>query len=98
MPAKPASAPQSLKASQAADGTGVDVTLTWTAVPGATGYAIYRSMTSGGPFAFPAQFVTSSPTAFYVNKGLAANTTYYYQVTAVNVAGISSPAYVTSTP
>ncbi|MBW1739913.1 MAG: S8 family serine peptidase [Deltaproteobacteria bacterium] len=46
-------------------------------------YNVYRSTTSGGPYGL----VASPTTNLYSNTGLAASTTYYYVVTAVDVAG-----------
>ncbi len=91
----PASAPGSLTAVRA---SGTSVKLAWNAVTNATGYAIYRSTTSGGPFAFPTNFVNGTPLLVYTDNGLTSGTTYYYQVTAVNAAGISSPASATASP
>jgi len=54
------------------------VNLNWSGVPYATGYALYRSLIPGGFDTFVAD-VTPSP-------GL----TYYYSVTATNLAGSSS--------
>ena len=65
-----------------------DVTLTWTAVPGAVGYAIYRSTSSSGPFVF----LQSVSTTSYIDYGLSTNTIYYYRVAALNVAGVSANA------
>jgi cellulose 1,4-beta-cellobiosidase len=73
------------------------VKLSWTPVPGATGYAIYRSTSPDGPFAFPDNFVNGTGSASYIDKGITAGTPYYYQVTAVNAAGIS-PAAVVAVP
>jgi len=46
-------------------------------------YNVYRSTTSGGPY----DLVASSTTNSYSNTGLAASTTYYYTVSAVDTAG-----------
>ena len=56
------------------------ITLNWNSVPGATGYNVSRSATSGGPFA-PLATTTIPP---YVDSGLAAGATYYYVVSATN--------------
>jgi fibronectin type 3 domain-containing protein len=64
-------------------------------VTNATGYVVYRSTTSGGPFDFPANFANDMVETSYADKGLTTATTYYYQVRAVNSAGVSSPASVT---
>jgi hypothetical protein len=61
------------------------ISLTWTAVPGATSYRVKRSSVSGGPYT-----LIASPTgASYTNTGLQSGTTYYYVVSAVNAAGES---------
>ena len=96
LPSAPGSAPASLSATRMTSGT--SVALSWSPVTGASGYAIYRSTTSGGPFAFPANFVNGTGLASYTDSGLSASTTYYYQVTAVNVGGTSGAASVTSAP
>ena len=64
------------------------VTLTWTAVPGAIGYAIYRSTSASGSFVF----LQSVSTTTYIDDGLGTNTIYYYRVAALNAAGVSANA------
>jgi fibronectin type 3 domain-containing protein len=61
-------------------------TLSWLASPGATGYNVKRSTTSGGSYAVIA---TNMPGAGYSDTGLANGTTYYYVVSAKNPAGES---------
>jgi fibronectin type 3 domain-containing protein len=73
----------------------MNIALSWKAVPWALGYVIYRSTSAGGPFNFPNDFVKTTPQSNYLDTNLGARTTYYYQVTAVNAAGISPPANVT---
>jgi len=59
------------------------VSLTWTALGGATSYNVKRGTTSGGPY--PNVFsVTANQ---YTDIGLVNGTTYYYVVSAVNSAG-----------
>ena len=95
LPPLPSNPPQGLTSTR----SGTTVTLNWTQVPNATAYAIYRSTTSGGPFTFPGNFVASYPlTQNFQDTTTVAGTTYYYQVTAVNVAGISAPASITVGP
>lgn len=62
------------------------VVLTWAAFPGATGYNVKRSTTSGGPYldVFPEAGTTYTDTA--VSNG----TTYYYVVSAITGAGESN--------
>ena len=53
------------------------------------GYNVYRSATSGGPYGLTYGGVTASA---FSDVGLAPTTTYYYVVTAVDVAGNESVA------
>jgi fibronectin type 3 domain-containing protein len=62
------------------------VSLTWTAVTGATSYNVKRSTTSGGPYTT----VSSPTTNSYTNTGLTNGTTYFYVVSAVNGGGESA--------
>jgi fibronectin type 3 domain-containing protein len=62
------------------------VSINWTAVSGATSYNIYWATTSGVTTAGTKITTTTRP---YIQSGLAASTTYYYIVTAVNAAGQS---------
>jgi hypothetical protein len=64
------------------------VSLGWTAVPGATSYNIYRSTTSAGEGSTP--FRTGVNANSFADTGLTAGTTYYYQVSAVNAQGESA--------
>ena len=63
------------------------ISLAWTASPGATSYKVKRGSASGGPYATIATAVT---TPSYPDAGLAASTTYYYVVSAVNTDGESA--------
>lgn len=62
------------------------VTLSWTAVDGATGYNVKRSTTAGGPYTTIASNVTGTS---YVDTSVTNGTTYYYVVTALNADGES---------
>ncbi len=62
------------------------IDLSWNASSGATSYTVKRSATSGGPYTAIATGVTATS---YSDTGLAAGTTYYYVVSAVNSAGES---------
>ena len=54
------------------------VALSWTAVPGATGYYVKRAITSGGPYV-----TMANPTdTGYADSGVTGGTTYYYVVSA----------------
>ncbi|HEU5135239.1 MAG TPA: endo-1,4-beta-xylanase [Steroidobacteraceae bacterium] len=70
--------------------TASSISLAWTASTdnvGVTGYQILRAPgTTGGTFAQ----IATSPTNSYVNTGLAANTTFRYQVRAMDAAGLVS--------
>jgi hypothetical protein len=62
------------------------VNLTWTASAGATGYNVKRSTTKGGPYT-----TLASPTAAaYTDSSVKDGTTYYYVVSALNMAGESA--------
>jgi len=87
LPAVPASAPGSLSGSF----SGTSIILNWTAVSGAVGYVIYRATSSTGPFIL----VQSITETTYTDAGLNTNNTYYYQVAAVNAAGVSGNAVLT---
>ena len=56
-PVPPAGAPVNLTVSTTATATNQTSRLSWTAVPGAIGYIIYRSSSPAGPFTFPGQYV-----------------------------------------
>ena len=61
--------------------------LSWSAVSGATSYAVWRGTTSGGPYTAIATLLSGTT---YSDTGLAATlsgTTYYYVVTAENHGG-----------
>jgi len=61
------------------------VTLAWSSANGATSYDLFRSTTSGGPYAL----VTNSTATVYQDVNVINNTTYYYVVSAVNSGGDS---------
>ena len=72
------------------------VTLSWAAASGATGYNVKRATTSGGPYTTVASGVTATS---YTNTGLTNGTPYYYVVSAVNSAGEgANSTQVTATP
>ncbi|MBU2703372.1 hypothetical protein Ga0466249_004517 [Sporomusaceae bacterium BoRhaA] len=56
------------------------VTLSWTAVTGATGYNVKRATTAGGPYITIGANVSTNS---YVDDTLVNGTTYYYVVTAI---------------
>lgn len=64
------------------------VRLSWTAIPGASGYQVKRATVNGGPYT-----TNSTPAgSAFTDLGLNNGTTYYYVVTATNSAGISADA------
>jgi fibronectin type 3 domain-containing protein len=90
-PAAPPAAPTGLEATAG----NAQVSLTWTASSGATGYNVKRSTVSGGPYAQ----VSSRTSANFTDAGLANGTTYYYVVSALNAAGESpNSSQVSATP
>src|SRR5580692_11315478 len=90
-PAAPPAAPTGLEATAG----NAQVSLTWTASRGATGYNVKRSTVSGGPYAQ----VSSRTSANFTDAGLANGTAYYYVVSALNAAGESAnSSQVSATP
>jgi large repetitive protein len=77
-----------------ANGAG-QIDLSWAAVDGATGYIIDRSADGVTGWSQVVTMVASSsfPTTFS-DVGLADGTTYYYEIFAVNAAGVSSASPV----
>ncbi len=76
----PPGAPGSLSATP---GNG-QISLTWTAASGATGYRVHRGTASGGPYTTIQSNLT---TTSFTNTGLTNGTAYYYVVTATNGVG-----------
>jgi hypothetical protein len=71
------------------------VTLSWTASSGATGYNVKRSTKSGGPYTT----LGSPATATYVDSTVSNGTTYFYVVSSLNSAGEGiNSAEVSATP
>ena len=87
LPAPPAGAPGSLRGVFV---QGANITLNWSSMPGAIGYIVRRATDTNGPYAF----LQSLTETTYYDSGLNTNTTYYYQVAAVNAAGTSASASV----
>src|ERR1700719_4927644 len=73
------------------------ITITLTAIAGATSYNIYRSTTSGAEGNVP--YATTTATT-YVDKNLSSTPIYFYVFTAVNSCGESarSPEDASKTP
>ena len=62
------------------------ITVSWTAVPTATGYNVYRASTSNST---AVSVATNLAAPTFLNTGLTNGTTYSYKVTAVNGSGES---------
>ncbi len=91
---KPASPPPAPSGVSATAGN-AQVTLSWSAVSGATSYNVKRATATGGPYATVAAVTTTT----YTDTGLTNGTTYYYVVSAVNAAGESpNSTEVNATP
>ena len=86
--------PKSVPVVSAVAGNG-KVTLSWTPVPDAPGYNIYRSTTG----AFLGSPIASTSETTFKNGGLANDTTYFYTVAARNIGGEGTrAAAVTAIP
>jgi hypothetical protein len=74
------------------------ISVTWTNAPlSPTGYTIRRATSSSGPFHTLATDVRTGVRAgTYEDFAVTGNTTYYYQVSAVNALGESAPSVVVS--
>jgi len=62
------------------------VTLSWAAASGASNYNLKSATNSGGPYAV----LTNVTTTIYTNTGLINGATYFYVVSALNIAGEST--------
>ncbi|MDD5029294.1 MAG: fibronectin type III domain-containing protein, partial [Rhodoferax sp.] len=78
-------APEGLAASASSS---TDISLSWTAVTGATSYAVYRSSAANVQVS-EANKVDTVTTPASTSTGLTASTAYFYKVTASNAAGES---------
>ncbi len=80
-PARPVPAtPTGVKAARVSS-TGIK--LTWNAVLGATGYAVYRGASSAGPYTW----LKETAAASFTNMGLTTGKTYCYKVRAYRLMG-----------
>jgi hypothetical protein len=68
------------------------VSLSWSASTGASGYHVKRATTTGGPYTQ----VSGPTTTTFADSGLTNGTTYFYVVSAVNSAGESTNSSQTS--
>lgn len=71
-----------------------EVSLSWSALPTAKYYNVYRSKSEDGEYALIGQ--TKDP--LYTDKDILSTIPYYYKVASVNAGGISEPSDVLSTP
>jgi len=78
--------PPAVPANLAATVTNWSVDLTWAASGAATCYNVKRAVTYGGPYTVIANVTTTN----YTDATAANNTSYYYVVSAVDVAGESA--------
>jgi uncharacterized protein (DUF1800 family)/fibronectin type 3 domain-containing protein len=81
-------APPSRPAGVTATAGDTVVTVTWTAVPEATGYNVYRGTAPNREAKLPV--ATGLTSATLVDRGLENGPTYYYKVTATNAGGESA--------
>jgi endoglucanase len=77
-PSKP-TAPTRVSAVAAAG----QITVSWSAVSGVSGYNLYRGTTTGGEILYRSGLTATN----FVDTGLPNSTSYYYEVTASNSAG-----------
>ena len=80
-PLAPPAAPTGLTATRG----NTQVSLSWTASPGATSYSVYQGTSAGGEAA--TAIASGLTTTSYTNTGLTNGTTYYYKVTATGSGG-----------
>jgi hypothetical protein len=86
-------APPAAPASLSGNGSSRQVSLTWPASVGATGYDVKWSASAIGPFS---TLATNQPATTFLHTNATAGTTNYYQVTANSPCGSSAGAAVTA--
>jgi fibronectin type 3 domain-containing protein len=90
-----APAPPGTPANLAATAGDTQVALSWNASSGAARYNVKRSLTSGGPYAL----LGSTTGTNYIDSAVTNGMTYYYVVSAANIAGESgASSEVSATP
>lgn len=82
--------PTAVPANVTASAGALQATVSWSAVPGATGYLLQQATAPGGPYTYVATVTETT----YTITGLSPNTTYYYEVAAVNSGGASANVQV----
>jgi endoglucanase len=87
--------PPAIPTGLAAIAGNAQVSLSWSAVSGATSYNVLRSTTSGSGYTPVASNVT---TTSYVNTGLTNGTTYYYVVQSVGACTSANSSQVSAAP
>jgi len=97
LPPPPGGPPGGLHLTDTVTSTNQSAHLTWAPVSGAVGYILFRSTSATGPFSFPANYVMSMTTTNYTDGNLALSTPYYYEVMAMNAAGVSVGSAIVST-
>ena len=68
--------------------TDTQISVSWTAVPGAAKYFVFQSA-AGGPFDFIGTVL--APSTSLLATGLTPNTAYAYQIVTVDTGGAESP-------
>jgi fibronectin type 3 domain-containing protein len=91
-PVQPPAAPANLAATVNVGQVG----LSWTAVAGATSYNVYRGTSPGGEGATPLATGVTAPS--FLDAAATPGTTYYYQVSAVNLGGEGARSRERSSP
>ena len=69
LPAAPSAAPEALAGAWTKTRNGNAITLSWSPVPGATGYVIYRSTGADDSFKWPENFLTALVETTYTDQG-----------------------------
>ena len=89
-------APSALDSVTATDASSSSINVSWSAVTPPTNctvtYSVFRSTTSGFTPSSSNQIASGLSATNYSDTGLAASTTYYYKIEAVDGAGASSPS------
>ncbi|HEY8805349.1 MAG TPA: InlB B-repeat-containing protein, partial [Clostridium sp.] len=76
------SSPNSVKATRISSKS---IKLTWSTVPGANGYEVYRATSSNGAYSL----ITKTSSLYYTNSALVTGKTYYYKIRSYRTVGIT---------